>query len=105
MLSVRASIKAFYNASSFKKRIQCILLQNTGTVIISQERMWLTVSVMHRTPKGNGPGITPGSFSGICQNGMQTFQAIFRFLSTFLVTQQTVKASQLQQLGMADVLE
>lgn len=66
-------------------------MQNTGTVIISQEGMWLTVSVMHRTPKGNWPGLIPGSFSGICENGTQTFQAIFRLLSALPVTQQTVK--------------
>lgn len=43
-----------------------ILLQNTGTVTISQAGVWLTVSVMHRTPKGNGTRILPSSFSGIC---------------------------------------
>lgn len=43
-----------------------VLLQNTGTVIITQEGLCLTVSVMHTTPQGNRHEILPSSFSGIC---------------------------------------
>lgn len=61
-----------------------VLLQNTGTVIISQEGVWLTVSVMHRTPKGNGPEILPSSVVSL-----KMALRLYRPLSAFLVTQKT----------------
>lgn len=69
--------------------IMSVLQQNTSTVIISQDRVWLTVCVMHRVPKETGLRFCPSLLSGICQHGTWISPAIFRFLSAFHVPGQT----------------
>lgn len=66
-----------------------VLQQNISTVIISQDRAWLTLCVMHRIPKETGLRFYPSLLSGICQHGTWISLAIFWFLSAFHISGQT----------------